>query len=299
MPPSDADTLVDGFIRHLRVERNASPESVRAYASDLRAYLDWCERTSLDPVTITPRQLRRYLAELDAARYARRTVARRLSSLRSFFEYLQRERITDTDPAMALGTPKLPKDLPETLSAEVVRALLDAPDATTPPGIRDRAILELLYATGMRVAELSGLDLDDLDLIQGQVRVMGKGSKERILPVHQLAIRRLNVYLHDARPRFGPSGETSAVFLNRSGTRLTTGGVRRMLKRHLSAIGADPGIHPHVLRHTFATDLLDAGADLRSVQELLGHVALSTTQIYTHLSLRRLKDVHRDSHPRA
>jgi len=299
MPDNDADTFLDGFIEHLRVECNASPESVRAYASDLRAYLDWCERCSLDPVTITPRQLRRYLAELDAARYARRTVARKLSSLRSFFEYLQREQITDTDPAMALGTPKLPRNLPETLSADVVSALLDAPDPSKPLGIRDRAILELLYATGIRVAELCGLDLGDLDLVQGQVKVMGKGSKQRILPIHRLAISRLDGYLSEARGTLGPAPEESAVFLNRCGTRLSTGGVRRMLKRQLEVIGADPGIHPHVLRHTFATDLLDAGADLRSVQELLGHVALSTTQIYTHLSLRRLRDVHRDSHPRA
>lgn len=302
MPTADGDALVDRFIGDLRT-RNASPESVRAYASDLRAYLDWCERCALDPLVVTPRQMRRYLAELDAARYARRTVARKLSSLRSFYAFLQRERLTDADPAMALGTPKLPRDLPQTLPAELVARLLDAPDPATPLGARDRAILELFYATGMRVAELSGLDLRDVDLAQGQVRVMGKGAKERILPVHSLAAARIESYLRDGRPCLEndrtPIEAPTALFLNRRGTRLSTGGVRRMLKRHLAAIGADPAIHPHVLRHTFATDMLEAGADLRTVQELLGHVALSTTQLYTHLSLKRLKDVYRDSHPRA
>lgn len=299
MSHDGAQMLVDRFLEHLRVERAASPATVRAYAADLAAYLDWAERTAIDPLAPDPRSLRRYLAELDAARYARRTVARRLSAVRSLFAFLNREGITAIDPASVVATPKLPRRLPRLVPADTLRALLDAPDAGTPAGLRDRALLELLYATGIRVSEAVGADLRDLDLDASQIRVMGKGGKERILPLHQLACRRLEAYLRDGRPRLSPRPEEHALFLNRSGTRFSDGGVRRMLARYLRGLGDSLGVTPHALRHTFATHLLEAGADLRSVQELLGHVALSTTQIYTHLGAQRLQRVHRDSHPRA
>jgi tyrosine recombinase XerC len=294
--PSEA---VDRFLSHLREERNASPQTVRAYASDLARYLEWAERTGADALGSEPRAMRRYLAELDAAKYSRRTIARRLSAVRSLFAYLNREHILNHNPATVVSTPKLESRLPRLVPTDILTALLDTPSADTAIGLRDRAILELLYATGARVSELVGIDLRDLDASEGQVRVTGKGSKQRIIPIHREALARIGEYLRDGRPRLRPASGESALFLNRNGGRLTDGGVRRMLHRHLVTLGADSGITPHTLRHTFATHLLEAGADLRSIQDLLGHVALSTTQIYTHLGVQRLQRVHKDAHPRA
>jgi site-specific recombinase XerD len=295
----DAAALVDRFLEHLKTERNVSPQTVRGYSSDLARYLEWAERAGADPLGSDPRILRRYLADLDRARYARRTIARRLTAIRSLFAYLNREGIVAHNPAAVVGTPKLPARLPRLVPSDLLAQLLDLPDTGEPAGKRDRAILELLYATGARVSELSSLDIGDLDLPGGQIRVTGKGDKQRILPLHREAVSRLQAYLAEARPRMKPKMGEGAVFLNRQGTRLSDGGIRRMLTRHVEALGASSGITPHAFRHTFATHLLEAGADLRTVQDLLGHVALSTTQIYTHLGVQRLQRVHRDSHPRA
>jgi len=185
------------------------------------------------------------------------------------------------------------------LHADTVTALLEAPDAATPAGLRDKAVLEVLYATGARVSEVSSLQLGDLDLPQGQVTLMGKGSKERIVPMHRIAVESLKEYLCDGRPILRSNDSGDQLFLSARGRRYSPDAIRRMFKRHLAAVGAASTLSPHALRHTFATHLLDSGADLRTVQELLGHVALSTTQIYTHLSTQRLQDVHRNSHPRA
>jgi integrase/recombinase XerD len=299
MSAPNASEMVDRFLAYLRTERNASPNTVRAYASDLARFLEWAERAGVDPLGPDPRILRRYLAELDSARYARRTVARRLSAVRSLMAYLNREGVLAHDPASVVATPTLPARLPRLIPTDLLTQLLDAPDPGTPAGMRDRTIFELLYATGARVSELTGLDVADVDLRGGQVRVTGKGDKQRILPMHREAIARLDSYLRTGRPAFRPPLEEQAVFLNRNGTRLTDGGVRRMLHRHLDALGGASGVTPHTFRHTFATHLLEAGADLRTVQDLLGHVALSTTQIYTHLGVQRLQKVHRDAHPRA
>lgn len=296
-PP--AAELVDRFLHHLSSERNASPQTVRAYASDLARYLEWAERASADPLGSDPRILRRYLADLDRAKYARRTVARRLSAIRSLFAYLNREGELGHDPASVVASPKLPARLPRLVPTEVLAELLDDLGDGTPAGIRDRAIFELLYATGARVSELVSLDLGDVDLASGQIRVTGKGDKQRILPLHPEASSRVRVYLATGRPGLRPKAGEDAVFLNRSGSRLTDGGIRRLLRRHLDSMGAASGVTPHTFRHTFATHLLEAGADLRTVQDLLGHVALSTTQLYTHLGVQRLQRVHRDSHPRA
>jgi tyrosine recombinase XerC len=295
----DPGAAVDRFLTHMRDERGASPQTVRAYASDLARYLEWAQRTSADPFGADPRVLRRYLAELDQARYSRRTIARRLSAVRSLFAYLNREGLVSHNPAAVLSTPKLDARLPRLVPAEFLSPLLDAPDETTPAGLRDRAILELLYATGARVSELVALDLGDVDVRSGQVRVTGKGDKQRIIPVYQEGLARVTAYLRVGRPALKPTLGETALFLNRSGGRLTDGGVRRMLSRYLTALGAASGITPHTMRHTFATHLLEAGADLRTVQDLLGHVALSTTQIYTHLGVQRLQRVHKDAHPRA
>jgi integrase/recombinase XerD len=291
--------LVDRFLTHMRVERALSPNTVRAYSADLARFLEWAERSAEDPLRLPPTSMRRYLAEMDRARYSRRTIARRLSAVRSFYAYLRLTGVASVDPAAIVATPKLPSRLPKTVPVDLLEALLDAPDPETPAGARDRAVLELLYATGARVGEVAGLSLGDVDLASGQVRVTGKGDKQRILPIHQEAVRRMRAYIEVARPALKPRAGESAVFLNRSGTRLTDGGIRRLMKRHMDDVGGAAGLTPHALRHTFATHLLEAGADLRSVQELLGHVALSTTQIYTHLGMRRLRAVHRDSHPRA
>lgn len=297
MTTPGTDELVAAYLESLEVERNASPRTVAAYSSDLAQFSDWLERQDLALATLTYRNLRGYLGELDRARYSRRTIARKLSSVRSLFAFLVDRGIVAGSPADVVATPKLPKRLPVIASADTIGALIDSPDITTPLGIRDRTILELLYAGGLRVSELTGLDLGDLDLSQGQVRVMGKGSKERIVPIHRIAATRISEYIRTARPKLDKHAE-EALFLNRLGTRLSADGVRRLMKRYLEKTGSAMALSPHALRHSFATHMLESGADLRSVQELLGHVALSTTQIYTHLSARRLQDVHKKAHPR-
>ncbi len=295
---NEARELVERFLRHLAVERGLSGHTLRAYSADLGRYLEWAARNELDPVRIGHRQLRGYLAELDRARYARTTIQRRLSAVRSFFAYLVAEGIVESDPSAVLVAPKLPKRLPRIVPQQELSALLDAPDPSTPVGLRDRAILELLYASGARVSEISALDRSGLDLAQGQVLLMGKGSKERVIPVHPYAVNRIRAYLSSGRPELAKSGSPDAVFLSARGNRMSTDAIRRVFKKHLATTEAALSLSPHALRHTFATHLLDGGADLRTVQELLGHVALSTTQIYTHVSTSRLKDVHGTTHPR-
>jgi tyrosine recombinase XerC len=294
-----SEQLVDMFVEHLRVERNLSPNTITAYSADLVAFLSWASREGVHVLDADHRRLRRFLAEMDRARYAKRTIARRLAAVRSFYRFLVMRGYATGSPAAVLATPKLPRQLPAVAPMSLVSALIETPDATTALGVRDRAILELLYATGIRVSELTSLDLGDIDLAGGTIRVMGKGSRERVVPMHPAAVRRVREYLLTGRPELESPQGASAYFLNRLGTRLTSGGVRRMLDRHLTTMGSASQITPHDLRHSFATHLLEGGADLRTVQELLGHVALSTTQIYTHVSTKHLRDVHKGAHPRA
>lgn len=293
------EELVDRFLEHVRVERSLSGNTLDAYGGDLAGLASWAAREELHLLDVDHRSLRRYLAELDRARYAKRTIARRLAALRSFYRFLVQRGYLSASPAIVLATPKLPRELPTVAGISLLTSLIDTPDPSTPLGLRDRAILELLYATGVRVSELAGLDLGDIDFAGGTIRVMGKGSRERIVPMHPVAARRLREYLQSARADLAKASSDSAFFLNRRGTRLTAGGIRRMLERHLHAMGVAQHITPHDLRHSFATHLLEGGADLRTVQELLGHVALSTTQIYTHVSTKHLRDVHKGAHPRA
>ncbi|MBE0476852.1 MAG: tyrosine recombinase [Coriobacteriia bacterium] len=293
------EALVDAYLEHLRVERAASRHTVAAYASDLAAYLDWASRTEVDPVAPGHKRLRLFLGELDRAGYSRRTIARRLSAVRSFLDFLVLRGETDANPATVLSAPKQPARLPRVVPGVVLASLLDSPDPARPLGLRDRSILELLYAAGLRIGELERLDVGDVDLAAGQLRAFGKGSRERIVPLHRAACARVAAYLSEGRPALLKDKHVDALFLNRLGGRLSAGGARRMMARHLDSAAVGLGLTPHSLRHTFATHLLEGGADLRTVQELLGHVALSTTQIYTHLSTKRLRDVHHRAHPRA
>ena len=290
---SAAAAAIEAFCDALRVERNASTHTVRAYRIDLADYARWARRASVDPLTATHRQLRRYLGELDQAQYSRTTINRRLSALRSFFRWLNVTGRVDVDPACLLQGPKQPKSLPHVIRPADMARLLSV------YGKRDdQALLEFLYACGARVSEASGLKVGNVDFASGQVKVFGKGSKERIIPLHDLAVSSLRAYLTAGRPRILDGKQSEYVFVSTRGNRMTTDAIRKVFKAALREAGLDETLSPHDMRHTFATDLLDGGADLRSVQEMLGHASLSTTQIYTHLSPARLKQVHAQAHPR-
>lgn len=294
------ERLVGDFVSQLRELRNLSPQTARGYASDLGSFASWCRREGVDPLRVTHRELRSYMAELAQARYAGRTVARRLSAIRGLYRWLLREGEVEQDVAAALASPRLARTLPKTMSDEEVSRLLDVCEDDE-LGMRDRAFLELLYATGARISEVSALDLGDVDLGQGQARLFGKGSKERIVPVHRLAVSRLEEYLERSRPLLAARGRGAAgkaLFLSTRGRRMSADALRTTFERRVAQAGLDAGLTPHAMRHSFATELLNGGVDLRSVQELLGHSSLSTTQIYTHLSAQRLKDAARQAHPR-
>ncbi len=291
-------TITD-FLEHLRGERNASPHTLRCYGDDLTLfarYLGEAVGPDADPTLADARRLRGYSAWLSGQNYAPGTIARRLASLRSFFRFQRRKGGVDVDPSTSLRNPKQPRRLPRPLRVEEVIRFLEAIPTAEALGLRDRAMFETLYGGGLRVGELVGLDLADLDLDQGLVRACGKGKRERLSPVGLEAVAWLGRWLSARKPAV--VGET-AVFLNRDGGRLSARSVGRLLESHLAGLDLDPSASPHTLRHSFATHLLDGGADLRSVQELLGHRRLTTTQIYTHVTRERLLDAYRDAHPRA
>lgn len=292
--------LVDAFCRHLAEVRNFSPNTVRAYRADLGSFVDWCRREGVRPLTATHRELRRYLGELARAGYAARTVNRRLSALRGLYRWMLREGVVTSEAASALASPKTARDLPRTMSDADVTALLGTCDASRPDGLRDRAFLELLYATGARVSEAAGLRVGDLDPERSQARLFGKGSKERIVPVYDSALAWVSRYLSEARPRLlAGRADHGALFVSTRGNPMSADALRTVFERHVALAGLDPRLTPHAMRHTFATELLSGGADLRSVQELLGHESLQTTQVYTHLSVERLRDAARRAHPRS
>ena len=294
---------VENFLRHLRIERNASELTLKSYGEDFASFYDYLQDRVggiPHPETITIPLLRGYLSYLHECQYARTTIARRLAAIRSFFRFTTREGITTSNPAKALRTPRTGRKLPHFLTSEQVAQLLEAPPANEPMGLRDRAIFETLYSAGLRVAELVNLDLESWDRAANVLRVFGKGKKERIAPVGTYAVRALERWLAVRQP--DPNGlpeETNALFLNKFGRRLTTRSIRRMIDKHLKVTGLDSITSPHTLRHSFATHLLDGGADLRSVQELLGHKSLTTTQIYTHVSTRRMRETYEHAHPHA
>ncbi len=288
------------FLRHLGVEKNASDHTVKSYREDLTQAVEFFTKQlgggSPRPAQVSVRHVRAFLAWLTAEKgYARATVARRLAAVRSWFRYLCREGVLTTNPAHGLKGPRREKKLPRVLQREQAESLVEAPSADAPMGLRDRALLEVLYSAGVRVAELVGIGLDDLDLEGGCVTVRGKGRRERLALLGPQAVAALTAWLAVRTPAAGEA----AVFLNRFGKRLTVRSVGRMLGKHAAIAGAAPGTSPHTLRHTFATHLLDAGADIRGVQELLGHKSLGTTQIYTHVSTQRLREGYDKAHPRA
>ncbi len=296
--------LARAFLAYLEHQRNFSAHTLRSYASDLAQFFAFLAGPDADPpppartvCAVAPLDLRRYLAELRQEDYQRTTIARKLATLRSFYKFLAREGHVGSNPVQAIRTPRQEKRLPKFLEPEEVERLLAAPDDTDPLTLRDRAILETLYSTGMRVGELVGLDLGDVDPIGEVVRVRGKGRRERLAPLGSYALATLEAYFA-ARRGLAPRTE-KAVFVNRHGRRLSARSVRRKLAKYLAAAGLDPSVSPHTLRHSFATHMLERGADLRAVQELLGHRSLSTTQIYTHVTAGRLKEVYEAAHPRA
>ena len=294
---------INAFRRYLQIERNASELTLKSYTEDLDSLLVYfTEQLGNVPAvgTISVNVLRGYVAYLHECQYARTTIARRLACLRSFFRYCQREGYVDHNPAKMLRTPRIGRKLPHYLTTEQVTKLLDAPPANDAMGLRDRAILETMYSGGLRVAELVGLNLDNWDRDANILRVLGKGRKERIAPVGSYAAKALAAWL-EARSLSEKSADDDrrAMFLNRFGRRLTTRSVGRMLEKYIKLTGLESLTSPHTLRHSFATHLLDGGADLRSVQELLGHKSLTTTQIYTHVSTRRLRETYEKAHPHA
>ncbi len=289
------DQYLTRFFRFLEVERNASTHTIKNYQIDLRDFFGFLENRAL--ATIDYLEIRRFLAFLKEKNYQKSTIARKLACIRSFFKFLAREDLLAVNPTAGIQSPKREKKLPEYLELSEIEHLLEAPNGKSWEEKRDKAILETLYSSGIRVGELAGLNGDDLDLLSGQLKVRGKGKKERIVPVGSLAVKAIQNYL-ESRPKPNLNSR-NALFLNRQGTRLTDRSVRRVLNKYVRRIALNKEVSPHTLRHSFATHLLDRGADLRSVQELLGHENLSTTQIYTHVSTKRLREAFEKAHPRA
>lgn len=294
---------ISQFLRHLHVERGSSPHTVKAYREDLESLVEYFageDGRCPDPGTISAVDLRGYLAALHDAGFAKTSIARKLASLRSFYRFGQREGWVESNPAKALRNPRKGRKLPHFLTTREIGQLLAAPSPDVPLGLRDRAILETLYSAGLRVSEVVGLNDGDIDLQQGIVRVRGKGRRERLAPLGSYAVRAIQQWwkVRELSAK-SPEGRQAPVFVNRFGNRLTTRSVGRLLEKYLRQTSLDLRTSPHTLRHSFATHLLDRGADIRSVQELLGHKSLVTTQIYTHLSTANLRQAYEKAHPRA
>ncbi len=305
---SALESLIEGYLEHLRIEDAASDHTLRSYRTDLESFSRWCARQGVDALKADHRTLRGYLGELDGARYARATINRHLSALRGFYRWLESNGVLEADPTDALQGPKTKRHLPHVIKREEMRRLMAVhgpadeygqPREQSASDKRDQAILEFLYACGARISEAAGLKLGDIDFRQKSVRVFGKGRKERIIPLHDLCIRSLVAYRDEARSELLDGAESERFFIGNSGKPMSADSMRNMFKCTVRAAGLDESTSPHDMRHSFATDLLDGGADLRSVQEMLGHSSLSTTQIYTHLSPARLKAAHAQAHPRA
>jgi integrase/recombinase XerC len=288
------------YINYLEAERNASPYTVRNYTTDLLDFFNFLRTRGISSLKeVEKLTLRDYLAHLMKQGFVKASIARKLSAIRSFYRYLLREQMVSTSPVATTSSPKLDKRLPSFLTLEEIRQLLEAPDLSTPQGQRDRALLELLYASGLRVSELVQLDLERVNLETREIRVWGKGVKERVVLMGTPATEALSAYLNQGRLKLLDRKKSNALFINRYGERLPERGIQTILVRYARLAGIDKKVHPHLLRHTFATHLLDGGADLRVVQELLGHADLSSTQIYTHVTKSQAKRVYLSAHPMA
>lgn len=285
------ERYIEKFMRYLEIEKNYSKYTILNYRLDLEDFNKFLGDTELEKIDYLT--LRKYLAILKEKNLGTRTIGRHLSSLRSFFRFLTREGILKSNPIVSVSSPKQEKHLPLFLTEDEVTRLIEAVLPKDERGLRDRAILETFYSTGVRISELVGLNLQDLDFIGGIVKVRGKGKKERIVPIGEVAIQALRAYLEKRKKKL------DVLFLNKSGERITDRGVRNVVTKYIHIASIKQNVSAHTLRHSFATHLLNRGADLRSVQELLGHVNLSTTQIYTHLTTERLKSVYDKAHPRA
>jgi len=299
--PRPFEAAIDRFLRFMAAERGASPLTLKSYREDLLQLEEFLSSAGCrEPADASSALLRRFQGGLGAAGYAPSTVARKLASMRSFYSFGQREGWVRANPAKPLRSPRRPRKLPLFLTGDEIARLLATPNPAEPGGLRDRAILELMYSSGVRVRELTGLDDADLDLAGGTIRVRGKGRRERLGIVGGPARTALRHWLA-ARPRSatGGTGRSRPLFTNRFGGRLSVRGIARLLEKHLASAGLGKRASPHTLRHSFATHLLDAGADIRSVQELLGHKSLVTTQIYTHVTTSRLREAFDKAHPRA
>jgi integrase/recombinase XerD len=302
-PPSlapDLERAYEDFLGYLRYERRLSDHTVDAYASDLLSYLAWLGRHGRRAIDgVTPLEIEMFMNEEGRRGLTGRTLARRLSCYRSFHGYLLRRKKIADDPTTELDAARTGKRLPRVLSVQEAARLVEAPHGEEALSLRDRAILELMYGSGLRVSEVLNLPLEALRLPEKYVRVLGKGKRERVVPLTGASVRSLRDYLRDARPALTGKGPSDAVFLNRRGSKLSRMGLWGILTRHARAAGLERGFHPHMLRHSFATHLLEGGADLRVIQELLGHASVTTTQIYTQVDRGFLQEVHRRFHPRA
>ncbi len=292
--------LLEKYVRFLQLEKSASPYTVRNYIGDIRDFLDFLKVQKIGSLDEVDRNLmRRYLSWLMDLNTAKGSIARKLSALRSFYRYLMRENLVKKNPAATTGTPKLERRLPTFLTEAEMKQVLESPDLSTPAGIRDRALMELLYAAGLRVSEIAGLNLENVNLSTREIRVLGKGSKERITLMGRPAVLALEAYLKEERPVLLGNKKTEALFLNRDGNRMAVRRFQYILDKYAHIAGLAKRVHPHLFRHSFATHLLDGGADLRVVQELLGHSRLTTTQIYTHVTRNRARQVYLAAHPRS
>lgn len=294
---------LESFKLYLEVEKNYSKHTVRAYASDILSFLIWQNEGNLKDVNYE--KLKQYLTFMQKFNYSKTTTARKIAALRTFFNYLYREKITDINPAKGIHSPKRSKNLPKFLTEEETETIIRNIKSDTPSGYRNKVIVELLYSSGMRVSELSGLNFSNLNIEKNEIRVLGKGSKERIVLISDRVKELIKTYIKTVRPLInteGPKTETtedSPLFINKTGFRLHPQSIRVAIKETVNMIQLPKNVTPHVFRHSFATKLLNHGADLRIVQELLGHASISNTQIYTHITVERLKEAYNNAHPRA
>jgi integrase/recombinase XerD len=303
-PPQPFEHLVLDFLAYLEFERGLSRNTLEAYRSDLLQLGAYLERTGTDALHAGHAELADFVSSLatgneDRAGASPATIQRKVACLRSFYRHLRRQELLSDDPTVHLRAPRQSRKLPQVLSRDEVARLLEQPRGTEPAALRDRALLEVMYACGLRASEATGLELSDVDIEEGILRARGKGSKERLVPVGSAAASAIAAYLQRGRPRLAGDRMEPRLFLNHRGTGLTRQGLYKIVQRHAASAGLASKMSPHTLRHTFATHLLAGGCDLRSLQEMLGHADIATTQLYTHLSADRLKDVYFGAHPRA